>query len=257
MSTLFRRGRTPVASVEPSTGSLLVYAIGDVHGRLDLLKRLVVAVSRDALVTASDSRPKLILLGDYVDRGPDSRGVLDYLLRIRGEVGFDVRMLLGNHEQALLDFLEDPATGESWMQIGGDATLRSYGVAPPDGRLDAQGWRDVQSAFQAALPDAHLSLLRELELMVQFGDYAFVHAGVRPGVDLERQSARDLLWIRGEFTRFDGGHGKVIVHGHSASETAQLLPNRICVDTGAYATGVLTAVRLLGADQKLIQTGVR
>ena len=254
---LFRRDRKSPPGEAPTTGELLLYAVGDVHGRLDLLKSLVQAIARDAIAGPLEGRPRLILLGDYVDRGPDSRGVLDYLLRMRGEAGLDVRLLLGNHEQALLDFLADPARGEAWMQIGGDATLRSYGVTPPDQKADAERWDEARSAFAEALPEAHLALLQELELVVQLADYAFVHAGVRPGVSLEAQSARDLLWIRGEFTRFTGSHGKVIVHGHSASESAQLLPNRICVDTGAYATGVLTAVRLHGTGRRLIQVGAR
>jgi len=129
----------------------------------------------------------------------------------------------------------------------------SYGVPPMPPRGDAEGWIKVRDAFAAALPPQHLHFYRSLELVRVVGDYAFVHAGVRPGVALEDQSERDLLWIRHEFLNDRGPFGKVIVHGHTPSEAPQVLKHRLGVDTGAYATGVLTAVRLFGEEQRLMQ----
>jgi len=250
MFGLLRR-KSPKA--RPSTGGRLVYAVGDVHGRLDLLSPLLRDIFEDALATRPAERPLLVMLGDYVDRGGDSKGVVDLLLQMQGEGRFETRVLKGNHEEALLRFLDDPDFGPVWMDNGAGPTLASYGVQPPAARTDAEAWRRARDAFAAALPAAHLAFYRTLELMAEAGDYAFVHAGVRPGVPLEAQAERDLLWIRQEFLQATQPFGKVIVHGHTPSEEPQLLPNRLGVDTGAYATGVLTAVRLEGEHQRLIQ----
>jgi len=237
----------------PSTGGRLVYAIGDVHGRLDLLGPLLHGIARDAVATRPAERPLLVLLGDYVDRGPDSRGVIDLILQMQADATFEVAALKGNHEQALLQFLRDPAFAAAWLEHGGAATMVSYGVPPLASRADAEGWTRVRDAFAAALPPQHLQFYQTLELMRVVGDYAFVHAGVRPGVALDEQSERDLLWIRYEFLNDRGPFGKVIVHGHTPTDAPQVLKHRLGLDTGAYATGVLTAVRLYGEEQRLMQ----
>ncbi len=237
----------------PSTGGRLVYAVGDVHGRLDLLTPLLHDIFEDALSSRPAEPPLLVMLGDYVDRGPESKGVVDLLLQMQGDARFETRTLKGNHEEALLRFLDDAAFGPTWLDNGGGATLASYGVQPPATRTDTEAWRAARDAFAEAMPTKHAAFYARLELMVEAGDYAFVHAGVRPGVGLADQSERDLLWIRQEFLQATQSFGKVIVHGHTPTEEAQLLPNRLGVDTGAYATGVLTAVRLEGEDQRLIQ----
>jgi serine/threonine protein phosphatase 1 len=243
----------PQREPEPpsSTGGRVVYAVGDIHGRLDLLRLLWREVIDDAQKSAE--RPLFVFLGDYVDRGPASRGVVDLILWMREDPRLEVVALKGNHEETLLRFIEDPVYGAVWVDHGGDATLASYGVSPPKDDHDIDGWMTARDAFVAALPAKHIAFYRGLELMRIVGDYAFVHAGVRPGVPVERQTERDLLWIRQDFLQAQGPFGKVIVHGHTVSKDVQITPYRIGVDTGAYATGLLTAIRLEGQDQRLMQ----
>ena len=237
----------------PSTGGRLVYAVGDVHGRLDALEPLLKSIAEDYIVTRPDEPAVLVFLGDYVDRGPESKRVVDLVMAMRNHLEFEVRTLKGNHEEALLLFLDDPTFGAQWLEHGGGPTLVSYGVQPPQQRTDTEAWARVSDEFRRALPARHKAFYETLELMVEVGDYAFVHAGVRPGVALADQSERDLLWIRHEFIEDKGPFGKVIVHGHTPSEEAQLTPYRLGIDTGCYATGLLTAVRLKDEEQRLIQ----
>lgn len=249
-SRLFRK---PPPKTPPSTDGRLVYAVGDVHGRHDLLAPLIRMITRDATDLSPSQQPILVFLGDYVDRGPGSRDVVDAILALRDAPAFEVRTLKGNHEEALLRFLEEPAFGSTWAEHGGSATLASYGVQPPATRTDPEAWARAREDFAATLPAAHLDFYRSLDLISHVGDYAFVHAGVRPGVALEHQAERDLLWIRGEFLQAAGPFGKVIVHGHTPMEEPQVTRHRLGLDTGAYATGVLTAVRLDGETQRFIQ----
>lgn len=237
------------------TDGRTVYAIGDVHGcaaELDALL-LVIADDLDSQAAPRTPPPILIFVGDYVDRGPDSRAVIE---RIQGlaDAGYcEVRTLKGNHEEVLLQFLEDPGVGPEWAAWGGAATLASYGVSAPRLRSDAEGWSRTQVEFAAALPAGHLKFLQELELMTQVGGYLFVHAGVRPGVPLEAQSERDLLWIREDFLDYGRALPKIVVHGHTPTSEPELRPFRIGIDTGAFASGVLTAVRLKGEERKILQ----
>jgi serine/threonine protein phosphatase 1 len=248
-----RREKKTARDVAPSTGGRLVYAIGDVHGRFDVLEPLLRDIAKDALATRPRQSPLLVFLGDYVDRGPDSREVVQRVRQLQLDGSFEVVALKGNHEEALLQFLDDAAFAPVWLELGGGATLASYGVAPTVARSDGDAWGLVRDAFDAALPESHRLFYHELELMRVQGDYAFVHAGVRPGVALEAQSERDLLWIRYEFLQA-GPFDKVIVHGHTPAVEPQMLKYRLGVDTGAYATGVLTAVRLYGEEQQLMQS---
>jgi len=218
-----------------------LYAIGDIHGRADLLRRLYDAIADDA-ATVARRRRVLIHLGDYVDRGPDSRGVLD-LVTAAPPAGFDTVCLRGNHEQMMLDYLDGRSDGDLWRRNGGEATEASYGVLTND-----------RDALLRALPPAHLVFLRGLGLTARFGDYLFVHAGIRPGVPLDRQDADDLLWIRQPFLDSDADHGAVVVHGHSVRPAPVFAGNRIGLDTGAYASGVLTALVLDGESRALLQT---
>jgi serine/threonine protein phosphatase 1 len=183
--------------------------------------------------------------------------VVELILELEAGGGFEVRALKGNHEEALLQFLDDPSFGATWAEHGGASTLSSYGVQPPAQRTDPDAWARAREAFAAALPAGHRRFFESLELMVTEGDYAFVHAGVRPGVPLAVQAERDLLWIRHDFLEERGRFEKVIVHGHTPLEEPQLTPVRLGVDTGAYATGVLTAIRLHGEDQRVMQAKAR
>ena len=230
----------------------LLYALGDIHGRSDLLADLLTAIEADAAESGL-ARRTLVFLGDYVDRGPDSRGVVEMLISSLPQ-GFDAYFLKGNHEAMLFDFLRDPSRLDPWLANGGDATLRSYGV-DVDGlhrqRTAAETWRE---AFAATLPFGHRRFLEDLNLMVSFGDYLFVHAGVKPGVPLDAQDPDDLVWIRGEFLHSKETFGKMVVHGHTPVQAAEVCNNRIDIDTGAVFSGRLTALRLEGATRRFLQT---
>jgi serine/threonine protein phosphatase 1 len=235
---------------QPSTGGRLVYAIGDVHGCSDALAALLRQVEADARRSAPDERALLVFLGDYVDRGPDSRGVIDRILGLQATGAFEVVTLKGNHEDALARYLDDAGFARAWAVNWGEETLRSYGVEPPRTEAD---WAATQRAFVAAFPSTHRAFLRDLKLMVSVGDYLFVHAGVRPHVALGDQDANDLIWIRYEFLECENDFGKVVVHGHTPALEPELRHNRIGVDTGVYFSGVLTAVRLHGTERRFLQ----
>lgn len=253
--SLFRTKQQPQRPA--STDGRALYAVGDVHGRLDLLDGLIGRMTEDFRSLGREDRPVLIMLGDYVDRGAQSAAVLDRLIDLSAQAAadgrFEFRALMGNHEETLLHFLDDPMAGPSWVEYGGGETMASYGVQRPVGRAEPEVWEQTRLAFRQAFPPAHEAFLRRLELMVAYGDYVFVHAGVRPGQPLERQVAADLLWIRNEFLDNPHGLDVTVVHGHTPVEEVFVGRRRINVDTGAYATGVLTAVRLDGGEPKIIQ----
>lgn len=238
------RARVPDGSV--------VYAIGDVHGCTGQLDALHEAIVADA-ATRSATRRVLVWLGDYVDRGPNSRGVLDRLLS--PPPGFDAIALKGNHEQFLLDFLADPSIGPHWMMNGGAETLASYGIPIMDGcYFRADRWDALSRALRDALPPAHRRLLDRLRPSHREGDYLFVHAGIRPGTPLDEQEIDDLIWIRGEFLFSEADHGATVVHGHTISDEPQIRPNRIGIDTGSFFSDHLTALVLEGTDRHMLQT---
>lgn len=258
MALRFRAAGGREGSAKASPGERLVYAIGDVHGCAALLDRLLARIDDDASTAGAAEAPILVFLGDYVDRGPDSRGVVQRLIELKGSARYDLRALMGNHEEALLRFLIDPAFGPTWAQYGGLQTLASYGVArPPTLRPRPEDWELTRQAFADAIPREHLTFLSDLELSVRLGDYVFVHAGVRPGIPLADQSAHDLLWIRDEFLGSSRAHDGVIVHGHTPEAEPFLGVHRIGIDTGAYATSVLTALRLEGVARNIIQVDGR
>ncbi|MEW5687526.1 MAG: metallophosphoesterase family protein [Pseudomonadota bacterium] len=230
----------------PTTGGRLVYAIGDTHGCLPALLDLLARIEADAVGVGAGERPLLVFLGDYMDRGPDSRGVIEAILELEAGGRFEVVCLKGNHEDAMIRFLADPAYAPAWIENWGEATLRSYGVDPWGGEA-------TQARFLEVFPASHRAFLSRLQLTFSVGDYLFVHAGVRPGTPIEVQSERDLLWIRWEFLESRDDFGKVVVHGHTPSERPDARPNRIGVDTGVYFSGVLTAVRLQGESQAFLQ----
>ena len=229
----------------------VVYAIGDVHGRADLLKTLVQAI-RDDAVDSLVHRAVAVFMGDYVDRGPESRRVLDIL---SGDVlpGFEVRCLKGNHDVEMLGFLEDPDRGPGWVRHGGGETLASYGVKLPASLAPCMEWMDTRAAFDRALPAGHRRFLESLELLAVYGGYIFVHAGLMPGVSLNEQSEDDLLTIREPFLNDRKKFPWIVVHGHTPSRAPIHDTRRIGVDTGAFHTGVLTAVRLEGSAVDFIQ----
>lgn len=228
-----------------SVDGQLVYAVGDIHGCYDLLRQLLAKISCDAANRAKGRTPRLIFCGDYIDRGPDTSHVLDALCWLKRHRPFDAQFLMGNHEEVFLAYLADPISANIWMKFGGYETLRSYGVLPPPINAPAKEHQAARDNLLERMPIAHLRFIEELQLMVGIGDYAFVHAGVRPGIAFAKQAKQDLLWIRDEFLNIDRRHERVVVHGHSWSDERPVnLSHRIAIDTGAHETGVLTAVRL-------------
>lgn len=230
-----------------------IYAVGDIHGRDDLLAQLLTQVEADAAASPVSSNI-LIYLGDYVDRGLQSKQVLDRLTGAR-PAGFEHVFLKGNHEQALLQFLADPAFGKTWKYYGGLETLHSYGVKELTRTDDPAAFVQAREHLLEAMPESHRHFLETLEISREFGGYFFAHAGVRPGIALHRQIEEDLLWIRDEFVDSGASFGKVVIHGHTPNEEVVIRPNRIGIDTGAYMTGVLTALVLEGGERRFIQTG--
>jgi serine/threonine protein phosphatase 1 len=245
---LMPKSRTPAVRVPDGQR---IYAIGDIHGRLDLFERLL------DLIRTDDGRrgpldTQLILLGDLVDRGPDSRGVVERAMRLR-DGPFETRFLMGNHEEVFVRAVGgDLRALRMLLRIGGRETVLSYGVSAEDYRnLD---FEDLAALLQQQVPADHVDFLARFEDRIEAGDYLFVHAGIRPGVELEDQSTADLRWIRQEFLRHRESHGKLIVHGHSISDEVDIRPNRIGIDTGAFATGRLTAIGLEAADRWFLST---
>jgi serine/threonine protein phosphatase 1 len=241
-------GRKAPAAVPDNTR---VYAVGDIHGCLDQLVALHERIAQDAEGYAGNKH--IIYLGDFIDRGRSSKGVID-AVRTQIPANCTPHYIKGNHDQALLDFLADPETYRVWKGFGAGDTLLSYGVRPPlfDSLAPIEAARD---ALIAAMPPEHLDFFRGLELKVEIGGYVFVHAGIRPGVPLSRQLEEDLLWIREEFLSSQTSHEKVVVHGHTPLTSPVRTSNRISIDTGAYATGILTAAVLEGTTCRFLQVG--
>jgi len=229
-----------------------IYAIGDIHGRADLLRTLHASIVADASA-APDLEPVVVYLGDYVDRGLDSRAVIDILLDAPLP-GFEVVQLLGNHEAMMLNVLESGEDAFMWLHNGGNATVYSYGIPVPAGMRSEAEMEAIADRLREAVPAAHMTFLHQLRHSHVEGDYLFVHAGVRPGLPLEQQDPGDLIWIRDAFLDADIDFGKVVVHGHSISGQVDERANRIGIDTGAYASGCLTCLVLEGEQRRYLQT---
>jgi serine/threonine protein phosphatase 1 len=245
LKAIIRRGKTELPTLPKGTR---VYAVGDIHGRVDLLNKVFKRIDADAAGSA-ESNAVEIYLGDYIDRGPASREVLDHLIA-RSRTHKTV-FLKGNHETYPFEFLNNPAFLREWGQLGGLETLMSYGLRPPV-NAGSQEQIEIARAFDNSLPAAHRSFLENLRPFVCYGDFYFVHAGVRPGVALERQQDEDLLEIRDVFLNCEDDLGKIIVHGHTPVFEPEFRPNRINIDTGAYATGRLTCLAIGGDQLRLV-----
>lgn len=246
MKNIFRKSK-PQPSPRVSDGTL-IYAIGDIHGRLDRLEAIYEAIDGDPLRHDFDQVFE-IYLGDYVDRGPHSMGVIDSLLqRLRERT---VIALKGNHESLFQDALIDQGAASAWRQFGGIETMTSYGVRVRLPITDTV-FEQFHREWIAAVPRSHRTFMESLPFSVSDGGYFFCHAGIRPGIALNRQIEADLLWIRDEFLESKRWHGARIVHGHTPVETPEIKPNRINLDTGAYMTGRLTCLRLHGNAADII-----
>lgn len=242
----------PLAGRMPTVpDGLRIYAIGDVHGRLDLLRQIEAQIEADAR-SAGAMRIVQVMLGDYVDRGPDSRGVIEHL-RVESQ-GRQIVALRGNHEVYILDM--QPQTFPRWCRLGGRETLLSYG-------LDLSGFDETAveacapeliERAREVVPQDHMAFLAATQLTWRCGDYFFVHAGLRPAVPLAAQDPHDLIWIREEFLDDDEDRGLVVVHGHTPTPAPVIKPNRIGIDTRAYASGVLTCLVLEGTQRRFLAT---
>lgn len=247
-----RRDSAPTQDSAPSVGAdRRVYAIGDVHGRADLLDDLLEQLAQDD--KARGRMPlTLILLGDLVDRGPTSRQVVERVMALAGSAG-DIRCLKGNHEEAfLLAAQGDVRVVPLFRRMDGMATLESYGLDPALFRVMTDD--EIADWMLHHVPRAHVDFLEALPDSIMIGDYLFVHAGIRPGVAIERQVPADLRWIRAEFLDHGRAHPKMVVHGHSITAEIDVQANRIGIDTGAYYSGRLSAIGLEGTARWFLQT---
>ncbi len=227
-----------------------IYAIGDIHGRRDCLDQLLLQIGEDDR-SRGPMRTTLVLLGDLVDRGPESRGVIERLSQL-DKIQTCV-FLLGNHEEVLIDAWEgDESAARLFHRIGGRETLLSYGVDPAD--YDSADFARLGALLAAHVPAEHIAFLRGFRDSYRSGDYLFVHAGIRPGTPIEEQDAQDMRWIRNKFLDDARDHGVCVVHGHSIAPSVDEKPNRVGIDTGAYASGRLTALGLEGTDRWFLST---
>lgn len=242
---LTRNGKAPSASVPEGRR---VYAVGDVHGRLDLFEALIAAIERDDAARGR-AETTVVLLGDLVDRGPDSAGVIASARALAARR--TVRILAGNHEDMFLECFDDLEPLRHFLRFGGAETIKSY--LPDPSSLRSLTYPEVQQAIRRHVPQEDIEFLRGLERQVLIGDYLFVHAGIRPGVPLEEQTRQDLSWIREPFLSHRGSHGFVVVHGHTIVDEVQFLANRIGIDTGAFMSGRLTALGLEGTGRWIME----
>jgi serine/threonine protein phosphatase 1 len=233
----------------PAPEGFTVYVVGDIHGRLDLLIGVQQRIDHDKSRTRSEHTAE-IYLGDYIDRGPHSAGVVSRLID-RGRDTYAL-FLRGNHEQLLLDFLDGADCLEQWQALGGTATMLSYGISPSllTRTVSAEA---VRLSLNEALPDTHRHFYQQTGSYVSAGPYLAVHAGIRPGVKLEDQKTSDLLGIRQDFLQHDGDFGFIVVHGHTPVMAPDLRRNRINIDTGAFATNRLTCLRIGEDGARLLE----
>jgi len=239
----------PASSVPAIPAGERVYAIGDVHGQASLFEALVVAIERDD-AERGPADTTIVLLGDLIDRGPDSAGVIAAARKLQQRRR--TRIITGNHEEMFLECFTDCELLRHFLRFGGRETILSYPVEPAT--LHLADVAEVQEIMHRCVPDDDLAFIRGFEDSVIIGDYLFVHAGIRPGQAIERQQPRDLRWIREPFLSHEGSHGFVVVHGHTIADEPQVRDNRIGIDTGAYLSGRLTALGLEGQERWLIET---
>lgn len=232
-----------------------VYAVGDIHGRYDVLREMDELIINDYEASGAGLTPTVVYLGDYVDRGFQSRELLDHFVA-HSPIPYQKVFLLGNHDQWFLKFLEGEDVAQSWLRYGGDATLLSYGIRPNMRQDQAARMQAMHTEMVEKMPSSHKEFLTSLEYAFAFGDYFFCHAGVRPDLPLSAQQDQDLIWIREPFLSATVDYGKIIVHGHTVEEAPAMRKNRIGVDTGAYQTGNLTCVVLEENDIRFLSTGI-
>jgi serine/threonine protein phosphatase 1 len=250
--SFFRKSSRSAIRQPSAPEGMRIYAVGDVHGRDDLLEEIAAAIECD--LVSAPATLITVLLGDYVDRGPHSSRVVERLAQSRFPT--PIRALRGNHEQMLLQFLDKASELASWRRHGGLETLHSYGVDVTKS-MRGEGYEETREALLEALPKAHHQFLSGTEMSATYGEYFFCHAGICPGVPFERQLAEDLIWGREEFLECGRFFGKIVVHGHTPVEAPDFRANRINIDTGAFATSLLTCLVLEGCERRLLTAGRR
>jgi serine/threonine protein phosphatase 1 len=249
LKTLFSR-KAPVLPPRSVAAGRRIYAIGDIHGRRDCLDALLDKIDAEDAQRVP-TKTTLVFLGDLVDRGPDSRGVIARLTTLRTQR--DCIFLMGNHEEVFVDAWEgDEAALRLFHRIGGRETLLSYGIAPND--YDRADFGELCALMARHVPVEDIAFLRSFRDTWRSGDYLFVHAGIKPGVPIDEQRPADMRWIRDRFLNDPRDHGVTVVHGHSITAEVEDLPNRIGIDTGAYASGRLTAVVLEGSERRFLSS---
>lgn len=248
----FRRAAANLGSTREFTGppDKRLYAVGDVHGRLDLLDELLGKITAD-IRDRPAAAATIVFLGDLIDRGPDSAGVIERVRTLAGPA--KTLLLLGNHEEILLRVLDgEPGLAYDWLGFGGDACVESYGLSAAS--LKAMDEARIATVLREAIPPAHVAFLKEAGDTIRFGDYLLVHAGIRPGIAIENQQPHDLRWIRQPFLSDAHDHGCFVIHGHTISDDVDQRTNRLGIDTGAYRTGVLTAAVVEGSELRFLDT---
>jgi serine/threonine protein phosphatase 1 len=252
LKSLFGRAKESPPRVWNAPAGQRIYAIGDIHGRRDLLDILLDKIDIDD-AARGPAQTQLIFLGDLADRGPDSRGVIERLMALGAGSSGNVRFLKGNHEELLIRVYEGDkrATG-LFHRVGGRDTMLSYGVSADD--YDAVDLSELAALIPNHVPQAHIDFLRGFDDWIEAGDYLFVHAGIRPGLALEDQEVSDLRWIRREFTEHRQAFAHMVIHGHTITDGVDEQANRIGIDTGAFATGVLTAIGIQGSERWFLGT---
>jgi serine/threonine protein phosphatase 1 len=228
-----------------------VYAVGDIHGRLDLFEQLLQRIQADDAARGT-ADTTLILLGDLIDRGPDSRAMVDRAMEL-AQSG-KVRVLAGNHEEMLLVSMDNDEALRHFLRHGGKETLFSYGLDPAE--YSRSKLPDLRARLGALVPAEHIAFFHAMEDHIVIGDYLFVHAGIRPGVPIVEQATCDLRWIRREFLDHADWHGHLVVHGHTITDEPDVQPNRIGIDTGAYASGRLTALGIEGGNRWFVSAQI-
>lgn len=245
----FRRAPQPIGNHRLPDGER-IYAVGDVHGHLACLEKVEAGILADLIDRPPVAHASVIFLGDYIDRGADSRAVIERLTA-RRFAGLPARYLIGNHEDAMLHFLASPRDGGDWLSFGGVATLASYGIFA-GATTAANKLPELAQKLRQALPEPHLKFLQSLELFIEVGGFLFVHAGIRPAVPLAKQTRRDLLTIREPFLSHRGDMLWRVVHGHTIVDNPCISKNRVSLDTGAYATGILSCAAIDGDEVRLL-----
>lgn len=253
IARLFKSRKADAEPSQPASvpAGVRVYAFGDIHGRLDLFDQLLDIVEADDRARGQ-AETHIILLGDLVDRGPDSAGVVERAIQL-SQCGLRFDCLMGNHEEVFLESFSSAQVLRFFLRIGGRETILSYPITLAEYReLEIEA---LQVRLNEIVPQAHRDFLSKLTDQVRVGDYLFVHAGIRPGVGFDEQRTKDLRWIRDDFLDDERDHGAIIVHGHTITESVEECTNRIGIDTGAYMSGELTAIGLEGSDRWYLSTG--